>query len=300
MNKILHVFSFLFALMVLYSCESSRAENGDLLNGVNGGTESGPGSGGGTSDDKVLKKVTSIDIDGIASVINYNYNAGKLTTVKVESDGKTDDYTLSYENNVLSQLKIVQNEGTTELITTLNITYNGGNVAKASGNTESGGTVLMKNDTNFTYDSTGKLKKANTILSGEDPENPGTYQPATTMVSDLLFAGNNLSQWKMTMTNLAPPPIVIPPVVIVANLSNYETNKNPFATLPIEFTVVAGHFMTGTNSFTGLSMNNYRSTTVNTSEGSYSTNYAYTYDSAGYPTKAVSTEGTLTFEYIKL
>ena len=137
-------------------------------------------------------------------------------------------------------------------------------------------------------------------MSGEDPENPGTYQPATTMVSDLLFAGNNLSQWKMTMTNLAPPPIVIPPVVIVANLSNYETNKNPFATLPIEFTVVAGHFMTGTNSFTGLSMNNYRSTTVNTSEGSYSTNYAYTYDSAGYPTKAVSAEGTLTFEYIKL
>jgi hypothetical protein len=120
------------------------------------------------------------------------------------------------------------------------------------------------------------------------------------MVSDLLFAGNNLSQWKMTMTNLAPPPIVIPPVVIVANLSNYETNKNPFATLPIEFTVVAGHFMTGTNSFTGLSMNNYRYTTVNTSEGSYSTNYAYTYDSAGYPTKAVSAEGTLTFEYTKL
>ena len=86
MNKILHVFSFLFAIMVLYSCESSRAENGDLLNGVNGGTESGPGSGGGTSDDKVLKKVTSIDSDGIASVISYNYNAGKLTTVKVESD----------------------------------------------------------------------------------------------------------------------------------------------------------------------------------------------------------------------
>lgn len=299
MKKILHLLTFLIGLTILFSCESSRAENGDLLNGING-TESGPGSGGGASNDKVLKKVTSTDSDGISSVINYNYTAGKLTTVKIESDGQTEDYTLSYENNLLSRLKIVQNDGSTELMTTLNITHNGGKVTQATGNMESGGALLMKNTTSFTYDSTGKLKKANTVMSVEDPDNPGAYQPANTIVSDLLFADNNLSQWKMTMTNLAPPPIVIPPVVIVANLSNYETNKNPFATLPIEFTVVAGHFMTGTNSFTGLSMNNYRSTTVNTSEGSYSTNYAYTYDSAGYPTKAVSTEGTLTFEYIKL
>ena len=299
MKKILHLFTFLIGLTILFSCESSRAENGDLLNGITG-TESGPGSGGGASNDKVLKKVTSTDSDGISSVINYNYTAGKLTTVKIESDGQTEDYTLSYENNLLSRLKIVQNDGSTELMTTLNITYNGGKVTQATGNMESGGTVLMKNTTSFTYDSTGKLKKANTVMSVEDPDNPGAYQPANTMVSDLLFAGNNLSQWKMTMTTPAPPPVVIPPVVLVTNLSNYETSKNPFATLPIEFTVVSGHFMTGTNSFTGLSMNNYRSTTVNTSEGSYSTNYAYIYDSAGYPTKAVSTEGTLTFEYIKL
>lgn len=117
----------------------------------------------------------------------------------------------------------------------------------------------MKNDTNFTYDSTGKLKKRTQYCRARIPKIGEHINLQATMVSDLLFAGNNLSQWKMTMTNLAPPPIVIPPVVIVANLSNYETNKNPFATLPIEFTVVAGHFMTGTNSFTGLSMNNYRS-----------------------------------------
>ena len=71
MKKILHLFTFLIGLTILFSCESSRAENGDLLNGITG-TESGPGS----SNDKVLKKVTSTDSDGISSVINYNYNAG--------------------------------------------------------------------------------------------------------------------------------------------------------------------------------------------------------------------------------
>ena len=299
MNKVLHVFSFLFAIMVLYSCESSRAENGDLLNGIEG-TGTAPGTGGGSNTDKVLKKVTIVDSEGISSVFTYNYTAGKLTTAHFEGDGEKTDYTLSYENNLLSKLTILQDDGSTELTTTLNLTYNGGKVAMASGNMTGGGQELMRNETNFLYDSTGKLKKVDTVMLMEDLDNPGTYKPATKMVSDLLFTGNNLSQWKMTMTTIAPPPIVIPPIVFDIKLSNYDSNKNPWATLPVEFTIAGGHFMTGTNAFTGLSMNNYKTVSVTSSGGNDGGTYAYTYDSAGYPTKAVSAEGTLTFEYIKL
>lgn len=95
MKKILGFLSFVFSLMILFSCEPGRDGNGDLLFGV----QDPDHNGGSTGKVKLLKKMTVTDKDGAVSTINYNYNAGILNSVNLDEDGKKADISLTYDED---------------------------------------------------------------------------------------------------------------------------------------------------------------------------------------------------------
>ena len=70
MKKLFGFLSFVFSLVILFSCEPGRDENGDLLFGVNNPGENG---GGTTGIVKHLKSVTSKDDSGKTVTFNYTY-----------------------------------------------------------------------------------------------------------------------------------------------------------------------------------------------------------------------------------
>ena len=295
MKKLIGFLSFIFSLVILFSCEPGRAENGDLLFGVN---EPGQ-NGGGTGQTKLLKKMTATNSDGEISTINYNYNSGILSSINVDEDGDQIDIFLTYDKDKLSQMVLNQMDGATIVNATTNLIYTNGKLTGSTGKIEAGGEELSRNETNFTYDTTGKLKMITTSILQEDIDNPGTYTEFSKLVSELLFVGNNISSWKMTTSVNAPPPLNIPPIVFEVKLSNYDTFKNPLATLPLEFNIAGAHFLVGTNSVQGLSLNNYKTASVKTDGVGDPVNYVYSYDGDGYPTTATASQAVLKYEYIK-
>ena len=295
MKKLIGFLSFIFSLILLFSCEPGRAENGDLLFGVN---EPGQ-NGGGTGQTKLLKKMTATNSDGEISTINYNYNSGILSSINVDEDGDQIDIFLTYDKDKLSQMVLNQMDGATIVNTTTNLIYTNGKLTGSTGKMEAGGEEVSRNTTSFTYDTAGKLKMITTSILQEDIDNPGTYIEFSKLVSELLFVGNNISSWKMTTSVNAPPPFNIPPIVFEVKLSNYDTFKNPLATLPLEFNIAGAHFLVGTNSVQGLSSNNYKTASVKTDGVGDPVNYVYSYDVDGYPTMATASQAVLKYEYIK-
>lgn len=294
MTKLINIFSFLFAAFLLFSCEPSRAENGDFLFGVNPGETGGGGEGGGTGGNtKRVKKQTIVDDAGAVSFFEYNYTGNKLTSVHSEDEGEISDYTLVYTGETITKLIVVQKDQGETTTSTLDLVYQNGKLASSSGNMETQGAEINKNVSSYSYDTSGKLKKISTSIQS-DAMNPGTYVELFSLVSDFIFTGNNISTWKFTLTPAPTPPITFPPIIVTSNVSSYDTNKNPLATLPEAFTIAGAHFMTSTNSAFGLSANNYKSVNV----GGVSGVYSYTYDTDGYPTKATSDGATITYEYI--
>ena len=295
MKKLIGFFSFLFSLVILFSCEPGRDENGDLLFGVNGPNQ----NGGSTGQTKLLKKMTATDINGEVSTINYNYNSGILSSVNVTEDGDQVDISLTYDKNKLSKMVMSQLDGSTVVTTTINLIYTNGKLTGSTGKMEAGGEEASRNTTSFTYDTSGNLKMITTSILQQDIDNPGSYVEFSKQVSELVFTGNNISSWKMTTSVNAPPPFNLPPIVFEVKLSNYDTFKNPLATLPLEFNIAGAHFLAGTNSVQGLSLNNYKTASIKTDGVGDPVNYVYTYDGDGYPTTATASQGVLKYEYTK-
>lgn len=292
MKKIIGLLSFVFSFMILVSCEPGRDENGDLLFGLND-----PKDNGGTNTTALLlKKMTATNSDGEISTFVYNYTGKQLNSVNIDEDGQKSDMLLTYDKDKISKMVMTEVDGSNIVTTSVDLTYTNGTLTSSNGKMESGGIELFKTDTNFLYNG-ATLKKIETILSYKNPEDSTTYLEAFNTLSDLIFEGRNISFWKMTVTPKTPSPIVIPPIVLEVKMSNYDAFKNPLATLPMEFNIAGAHLLSGTNSIQGLSVNNYKTATVTADGTPAEVNYSYEYNASGYPTKATSEQGTLTFEY---
>lgn len=290
MNKIFFLFAFVFSAFLLNSCEPNRAENGDYLFGVN----DIPGNGGSTNNvTKLLKKVTALQTGGETIEYNYAYSSNKLISV-IASDNSV-SYNITYDGANISKIIRIQDDfggdNTTEIITP---TYSNGKLIKSvSEGIQSSNNNKTRNTTLFTYNVAGKAIKIVSTLVGIDISDPNTTYDLYTVQSDLTYVGNNISINKYTLQTVAVPPISLPPLVITTNLSNYDTFKNPFHSLPETFNLLTGNYESETAGFTGLSVNNYKTLTVDNE----SLNYNYTYDKEGYPLIGTTEQGVLKFEY---
>lgn len=290
MNKFFNILTLFFSIFILFSCEPGRAENGDLLFGVNGTSGSG---GGGTT---VSKKLKSVTVDDGTDVITYSYtynSDGKLT--KLKSSDNSGNYELFYDaNKSIDKITVTQSDGSLITTTNFSITYENGKFKEAKGTgSESDGSKFTNNFT-AVY-TNNKVSKITSKMVGIDSADPTVTYDLYTMTSDLTYSGSNLSNWKY---KVLMPLVPLPTVEINATMSDYDTHVNPFGLLPEVFNIIAAHFETDTYAVMGFSANNYRKINVVSNADNQNANYVYTYDADGYPTKAVAANlGTLTFQY---
>lgn len=290
MKNIFYYLTLVFGMFMLSSCDPSQDQtNGDFLNGVTyeNNTNNGGNNGGVT---KFLSKVTSVDSDGEQTTVDYIYTSNKLTSIKSQFDDGSETAVLTYKNNEVSHVEITSTESGETTLIKLDLIYNGGRLTSASGTTESQGVLLYRSTNDFTYNGE-KVSKVVTKMNVEDPGNPGQYVLEYDVTSNITYAGNNISNWKLVTSAAPSEPITIPPIVLESALSNYDANKNPFATLPVAYNILSTHYNTSTQGILGLSANNYKSLKVTAMGMSQSLAMTYTYDSDGYPKTMTSNAG---------
>lgn len=290
MKKIIGFVSFVFSFLILVCCEPGRAENGDLLFGLD---EQGGNNGGGTTGVvKQLKSVTSKDETGETITYNYSYVLGKLVNV-VASDHSV-SYSLSYDNNTVSKIAIVQNDGSMVTTTDFTITYNNGKFVEAKGLGKENTGNSFTNTITATYVN-NKISKILSKMVGIDISDPTVTYDMFTLQSDIAYSGNNISTWKFSTVFPPTPPVTVPPIVISTALSDYDNKINPFHALPEAYHIICSLYGFDSHAVTGFSANNYRKIVVN----GQSATYTYTYDTNGYPVNADASDnlGTLTFQY---
>lgn len=280
MNKFFHPFVCLFSLIVLFSCEPGRAENGDLLFGVN---EGGGNGGGGTAINKILTKVTGPDDEnGGTYTINYNYTGSLLTGVSTSNNSYSE--TITYSGANISKIVRIQDDNGERETITNDFVYNGSTLTKINQKTEASGSVITQQTTVFSYDSVGNIAKI--VTSTNDAGTPPTV--LFTVTSDFTYSGANISTWDNAFSTNSVPVITIKSV-----FSDYDNYKNAYNTLPKSYCLYAVHEDTDTIGIYGLSKNNFKTVIAN----GQSQQIVYQYDADNY-TKSMSSNGvTVQFEY---
>ncbi len=294
MKNYFPIFILIFGALFLFSCDAKRTEDGDLLFGldpVDPNPDPSP-----VQHTKLLSKYVYTYADGEVVSATYTYNSGVLVSSKLIEEEQITDFTLTYDGSTLSKIKVDINDGTEVTTASFDLQYTASQLVKSTG-VFSGNGESVYVDSDFTYVS-GQLSNINTKYTHEDPEHPGTFLDVMALTSNLQYAGNNISLWKFTTKHAQIGPVIIPEITVENTISSYDTNKNPFNTLPKAFTIATGHFSTSSSAFTGLSSNNFKKLNALVMGTSETANFSYEYNADGYPTKATSEQGTIIYEYI--
>lgn len=285
------IFFYIFGLLIIASCSPSQDINGDFLLGVDYNSEGGSSGGGTNATIKNIKTVTTVDDAGDKIVATYNYTGGKLTSVT--SSDNSFSYELTYTGDDITKIlyKSIDDMGK-DVTNTQILTYSAGKLTKSEGDVVFAGTGTFTSSTTYSYDG-DKIKSIITKVKDKT-----TSSDRYTIQTDYSFSGANVSNFKYSLT-YAPGPITITPIIFNIALSNYDSYKNPFGTLPMAFKLVSAQFDLDNNAFYGFSKNNYKTTNIKTNTDNVTVNFSYSYDADGYPFLGTSSAGTVSYQYVK-
>lgn len=275
MKYLKYIFSVVFGLMLLLSCEPGRAENGDFLFGLD------PNSGGGdTVSVRLLKRMVSHEFNDDSGEwedadITYNYEGNKLVSYQ-DPDGLTSfDYGT---NNKISKIRSAGQNST--------LIYNGSVLSKIS--SEIAGVAKINAEYTFAGN---KLAKVISVQEYAVPLPMKFYMETT-----YEFQGENM------VKALIKNGMYDDSGVLVMNPNSqtisftYDAKKSPFKLLPTEFVL----YLTGVGpqGAAFLSANNVL-TMKSVGDGApESETYQYEYDVEGYPVKSsFGGEGYVKYEY---
>lgn len=278
MKSFLHILTFLFSAVILFSCEPGRDENGDYLFGViqNPNTD-----GGGTSADRLLKRMTSHAMNDDTgewedSDITYNYTNKKLVSY-TENGGEPTLFTYNGSNKISNLSSSRQNA---------DFEYSAGTLSKITTTIAGFATITS----NFTY-TDAKLTKTISIQEYSVPIASKVYTETTyeydgeNLVKANLRAGFYLPNGELEMN----------PETQTFSFE-YDAMKNPYQLLPKEFIL----FLSGIapQGAAYLSANNFTKFTNSVGGFSDITTYTYIYDEQNYPKEMKGEDNESTkFEY---
>ncbi len=276
----------IFVLSISTSCSPNQDINGDYLRGV-----SYSSNGGTNATIKNVETVTTVDAAGDTIVATYNYNVGQLTSVT--SSDNSFSYELTYTGDDITEIlyKSVDDTGK-DITNTQVLTYSAGKLTKSEGDVVFAGSGTFTSSTIYSYDG-DKIKSIITKVKDK-----ATSSERYTIQTDYGFSGSNVSNFKYSLTYAAGP-IIQPPIILNITLSNYDSYKNPFGTLPMAFKLVSAQFDLENNALYGFSKNNYKTTNIKTNTDNTTVNFSYSYDTDGYPILGTSSAGTVSFQYVK-
>lgn len=270
MKKLLYFFTFAFSLLIVFSCEPARDQNGDLLFGVDGA--GGTGGGGTPPSGRLLTKMESHAIDletGEMSdeTLTFQYEGTKLVST-TDQDGNVTLITYN-SNNRISKLTSAGQTATLE--------YSGSNVSKLTSDI----TGLLKTTSTFTY-SGSKLTKVATIHEFTFPIPMKSY-----IEGNYTYSGSNIVKTiiKTGIYNFDGQ-LEMSPDDQVYDIS-FDDKKSPYKLLPSEY--LSYMFGMGPHGAFLQSANNHLQLKISaTGTPAETTNYTHIYDSEGYPTKTTS------------
>lgn len=280
MKKFIGFLTFVFSLVILFSCEPSRDVNGDLLFGLNNEGQ----TGGGTTATRLLKKMISHGLNDETGewedeTLTYNYLNNKLMSYSDESGELT-----SFEYSANNKISRISSSGQTT-----DFQYAGGNVAMIK--TDLAG--VAKINSTFTYTGT-KVTKSISIQDYSAPFPMKMYFETTyeyqgeNMVKALFKTGVYSPTGELEMS---------PEDQNVVITFSYDTKKSPYRLLPNEFiTYLAGFGFHGAAYF---SANNFTKMTATQGGIPVITAYTHIYDSENYPVETKNGDEYLKYEYIK-
>ena len=276
----------IFVLSISTSCSPNQDINGDYLLGV-----SYSSNGGTNATIKNVETVTTVDAAGDKIVATYNYTRGQLTSVT--SSDNSFSYQLTYTGDDITEIlyKSVDDTGK-DITNTQVLTYSAGKLTKSEGDVVFAGSGTFTSSTIYSYDG-DKIKSIITKVKDK-----ATSSERYTIQTDYGFSGSNVSNFKYSLTYAAGP-ITQPPIILNITLSNYDSYKNPFGTLPMAFKLVSAQFDLENNALYGFSKNNYKTTNIKTNTDNTTVNFSYSYDTDGYPILGTSSAGTVSFQYVK-
>lgn len=276
----------IFVLSISTSCSPNQDINGDYLRGV-----SYSSNGGTNATIKNVKTVTTVDAAGDKIVATYNYTGGQLFSVT--SSDNSFSYHLTYTGDDITKIlyKSVDDTGK-DITNTQVLTYSAGKLTKSEGDFVFAGSGTFTSSTIYSYDG-DKIKSIITKVKDK-----ATSSERYTIQADYGFSGSNVSNFKYSLTYAAGP-ITQPPIILNIILSNYDSYKNPFGTLPMAFKLVSAQFDLENNALYGFSKNNYKTTNIKTNTDNTTVNFSYSYDTDGYPILGTSSAGTVSFQYVK-
>ena len=276
----------IFVLSISTSCSPNQDINGDYLLGV-----SYSSNGGTNATIKNVETVTTVDAAGDEIVATYNYTRGQLTSVT--SSDNSFSYQLTYTGDDITKIlyKSVDDTGK-DITNTQVLTYSAGKLTKSEGDVVFAGSVTFTSSTIYSYDG-DKIKSIITKVKDK-----ATSSERYNIQTDYGFSGSNVSNFKYSLTYAAGP-IIQPPIILNITLSNYDSYKNPFGTLPMAFKLVSAQFDLENNALYGFSKNNYKTTNIKTNTDNTTVNFSYSYDTDGYPILGTSSAGTVSYGYVK-
>lgn len=280
MKNIFGFFSFIFSLVILFSCEPSRAENGDLLFGINNSGE----SGGGTSTSQLLKKIITHSLnedtgDYEDGTTVFTYQNNKLISVSDDTSGL-----MTVEYNSANKISKMVSPG----VLTAEFVYSGTTLSTITTTI----TGLSISVTNYTFLGSKMVKSITTTDYTFLPIPFKSYTEDT-----YEYQNNNIAK-NTTKIGLFDPvsgEVIINPGSVVS-VFEYDTKKNPFTLLPLEYTL----FYASISPQTGFinSRNNPTKSTVTDQDGITKVTVATNeYDTKDYLTKASSGEEFTKYEY---
>ncbi len=271
MKKLLYILGTVLSVVVLFSCEPGRAENGDLLFNVNEPNYDW--------EPRFLSKVE----DSAGGNTTYSYDgANRLTEVNSTQDSAS-QFKFNYVSDSLINAAVTYQDSTGIFTSDFTFEYNTEKlISKATG--------FVKQGSNKVSDFIIKVE----YNGNKQPSNiTSTLMPVITPAdsiqtkNELGYSGDQLITWKKTVTSSGTGSDQ------TISFDIFDNNPNGFAQLPMVYRVLSAVYNEGPWAVAGFSKNNFKKITVD----GESAEYIYKYDPKKYPTEASTTGKKFTFLY---
>lgn len=301
MKNTIQIFAIFFSLITVFSCDSKRDLNGDLLFGLN--PVEGDGNGGNPTNSKLLKKTITTDDEGEVLIYNYAYDAQKrLTGVTTSDNSKTVTVTYTADGKI-DKITIKDDLGGGTFSTDILIpAYTNNQITSLETTTTENGNSLKRRSI-YTYNSNGwPTNVKENVLNPDD-----NTTVVASLISNFTYSGNNISKWniKQTLDFTFPIPVFdfLKEMEITMDFSDYDNKINPYNLLPKDYLIATVHTDINDSSVMGYAKNNAKkikaSFSIGGSQPVEDTQTAvYVYDNDGYPLSGISSSGgSVKFEY---
>lgn len=270
MKKLLYILGTVLSVVVLFSCEPGRDENGDLLFNVNE-----------PSYDWELRFLSKVE-DSAGGNTTYSYDGANRLTEVNSTQNSTSQFKFTYAADSVKSAAVTYEDSNGIFTSDFTFEYNTDKlVSRAKGTIKQGANAVSDISIEVIYSN----KKPTTITSTVTP----LITPADSIQTknELGYSGDQLTTWTKTVTSSGTGSDQ------TISFDRFDNNPNGFAQLPMVYRVLSAVYNEGPWAVAGFSRNNFTKITVD----GESVEYTYQYDKKNYPIKASTTGKKFTFSY---